>query len=165
MDIEHFLSLYRYNEWANGRYYEILVNLSPEQLEARVESSFPSLLATFAHIVSAEWVWLRRWLGESPSTFPDWLAEPRLADLRERLDAVESERLRFLEGLDAPRLSSSVSYRTLSGDSHSDRLADLLFHVVNHSSYHRGQLATLLRQVGGQPVGTDFVLFRWQEPA
>ena len=159
MNLEFAIRLYDYDEWANRRYAELLASLEARQLEARIESSFSSLLETYAHIVGAEWIWLCRWLGESPTELPDWLEPPRFEELREHLGVVETERRRFLSGVTAEDLERYMDYRRFNGEPGRDRLADLLLHVVNHSSYHRGQLATMLRQVGAEPVATDYVLF------
>jgi len=162
MDLEDVRSLYDYDEWANARVLEAIGSLDPQEREAHVESSFPSVLATMGHIVAAEWVWLERWLGNSPSAFPEWLDDPSLEVLEARLSLVESARARFLAGLDDADLQSRVSYRTLSGDAYTNRLLDLLLHVVNHSTYHRGQLTTMFRQLGARPVPLDYVLFKRQ---
>jgi uncharacterized damage-inducible protein DinB len=160
MDLEDVRSLYDYDAWANARVLEAIGSLDPQEREAHVESSFPSVLATMGHIVAAEWVWLERWLGNSPSAFPEWLGDPSLEVLEARLSLVESARARFLAGLDDADLQSRVSYRTLSGDAYTNRLLDLLLHVVNHSTYHRGQLTTMFRQLGARPVPLDYVLFK-----
>lgn len=152
-------TLFEYDRWANRRFVEVLETLDDERLAARLESSFPSILGTFGHIVAAEWVWLRRWQGDNPTTFPEWLTSPRFGDLRVKLGEVEGEREAFLEPLDDGDLQRPVEYKTFAGIAHRNRLADLCRHVVNHSSYHRGQLTTLLRQAGATPPATDFIVF------
>jgi uncharacterized damage-inducible protein DinB len=82
-----------------------------------------------------------------------------LEDLRARLARVEAERAAFLSGLTDEDLERPLAYRTLDGTAHTTRLLDLLLHVVNHSTYHRGQLTTLLRQAGGAPPATDYVVY------
>lgn len=159
MTIHDLQSLYQYNAWANSQFYGALEGLEAARLTKPIESSFPSLLDTFAHIVAAEWVWLERWNGRNPGSFPDWLERPRLQDLRARLSEIELSRAELLRRLTEAELESEVTYRTLSGLPFTDRLLDLLLHVVNHSSYHRGQLTTMLRQMGATPVASDYVLF------
>lgn len=159
MSLEDLRTLYAYNRWANDRFIAVLRDLDPKRMEAHVESSFPSLLATLGHVVGADWVWLRRWQGDSPIEFPGWVAEPDLDDLLSRWARISDERERFLAGLDEERLGEPLAYRNLSGRPHRKRLLDLLLHVVNHSTYHRGQLTTMLRQVGATPPGSDYVYF------
>ena len=154
--IQHF---YAFNEWANARYVTAAAELSDEAFTRTIPSSFPSIRDTLGHVVAAEWIWLQRWLGESPAAQPSWVAAASLVALRRELDAVESSRQRFLASLDADRIGQTVSFRFLSGKPGEASLISLLLHVVNHSTYHRGQLATLFRQVGAVPPGTDLVLF------
>lgn len=159
MDPAAVRSLYRYDEWANARLIDAVAELPEERRRAPIESSFPSLLETVGHIVSAEWIWLERWRGESPSLVPGWVDHPVFEDVCARLRVVERERHAFLASLTAEDLETTIAYRLMSGAPHEDRLLDLLLHVVNHSSYHRGQLVTMLRQVGGRTVSTDYVVF------
>ena len=154
--------LFAYDAWANALVFETAAGLSEEQLADSVASSFPSVVGTLAHMVGAEWVWLRRWLGESPEGFPDWVAKPVLADLRARLAAVEQEREAFVAGLSDGELGRIVSYRNLAGQVFADPLGGLIRHVVNHSTYHRGQVATQLRQLGLKPPSTDLIVFQRQ---
>lgn len=154
--------LLAYNGWANARVFAAVDGLSSEQLTRIVASSFPTVIATLAHIVSTEWVWLRRWMGESPASVPDWVARAELSDLRARLTAVDSERAAFVNDLTDGGLEDPIAYRTLSGQPHEDRLSHTLRHVVNHSTYRRGQVATQLRQLGIAPPATDFIAYVWQ---
>jgi uncharacterized damage-inducible protein DinB len=159
MTLDDLRSLYTYNAWANARFFEAIEGLDETRRTAPLESSFPSVIATLGHIVGAEWIWLSRWQGTSPSGFPDWLQAPTLEDLRSRLSRVESDRATYLAGLAEADLQRPVAYRTLDGTAHSTRLLDLLLHLVNHSTYHRGQVTTLLRQAGGAPPATDYVVY------
>jgi len=156
MTTDEARELFDYGSWANARMFGAAAALTTEQLEAAVASSFPSVLATLAHIVGVEWIWLRRWLGESPAAIPEWIARPSLRDLQERLAAVEEERAGFLASRTEEDLKAVVTYRGLDGQTFSLPLGKLIRHVVNHSTYHRGQLATLLRQAGHTPPSTDF---------
>src|SRR5512143_44200 len=159
MTIDEARELFAYTAWANGRMFDAAAHLPLEQLSATVASSFPSIVGTLGHIVGAEWVWLRRWQGDSPTATPAWVAESSLSELRARLAAVEGERDAFLGQLADADLERIVEYRRVSGEAHADPLADLVRHAVNHSTYHRGQVATQLRQVGVHPPGTDLVIY------
>jgi len=151
--------LFRYNVWANARFFDAAAELSKEQLEATAAGSFPSVVGTLGHIVGAEWVWLCRWIGENPAGMPAWVAEKDLPALRARLATVEAERAVFLDGLGDADLERVVSYRSLSGQPCADPLSDMIRHVVNHSTYHRGQLVAMLRQLGQTPPSTDLILY------
>jgi uncharacterized damage-inducible protein DinB len=159
MTVEEARSLFAYNSWSNAMFFTAAEALSPAKLDSPAASSFASLRGTLAHIASAEWIWLQRWLGESPGSPPSWLSEPGLPELRNRLHAVEADRERFLAALSEGDLERVVSYRTLNGQPWSNRLCDLMRHAVNHSTYHRGQAATQLRQLGETPPNTDLIRY------
>ncbi len=159
MTTDEARELFGYGAWANARMFAAAEVLTPEQLEAAVASSFPSVLATLGHVVGTEWIWMRRWLGESPTTAPEWVGDATLAELKRRLAAVEEERSSFLAGLSDADLKRPVTYRGLDGQPFSRALGQLIRHAVNHSTYHRGQLATLLRQLGHTPPSTDYTRY------
>jgi len=152
--------LIRYNEWANARLLVALRELPGGLLAAPVASSFGSLRDTLAHVVSVEWIWLRRWRGESPASPPEWLKTAGREELVGKLREIEAERSRWLDELPADELEAPRAYRTLGGQEHRHRVADQIRHVVNHSTYHRGQAATQLRQLGRIPPSTDFIVYR-----
>jgi uncharacterized damage-inducible protein DinB len=152
--------LFAYDEWANGRMFRVLDGLSAEQFAKPVASSFASLQDTVGHIVAVEWVWLRRWKGQSPTAPPPWVTGATGDTLRQALAEVQEERALFLADLTDERLEQLVVYRNLKGEEYRQRLGVLLQHLVNHSTYHRGQVATLLRQVGVVPSVTDYVVYR-----
>jgi uncharacterized damage-inducible protein DinB len=157
--IKEVRELFAYSRWANERVFSVAERLTPADLSASVASSFPSVRSTLRHIVLAEWVWLRRWRGEHPTSEPSWATEGDLADLRGQLAAVESERAQYLAALADEDLGRVVEYKTMSGQTQADPLGSLIRHVVNHSTYHRGQVATQLRQLGQSPPSTDLVLW------
>jgi uncharacterized damage-inducible protein DinB len=159
MDLSTIRRMFAFDAWANARLFRALAALSTEQYARPLGSSFSSIRDTMAHIVAAEWIWLQRWHGESPSAFPEWAAAPDRAELRSRLDAIEAERDAFLDGLSAADLQRVVSYRNLKGEPWAYPLGMQLVHVLNHSTYHRGQLATMCRQVGAAAPATDLLVF------
>ena len=159
MTIDEAGELFGYGSWATARMFGAAEALTQEQTEASVESSFPSIRATLAHIVATEWIWLRRWQGESPAAAPGWDAKADLAELKAELAAVEAERAAFLARRTDADLEGVVTYRAPDGQVFAHPLGQLIRHVVNHSTYHRGQLATLLRQLGQVPPSTDFTRY------
>jgi uncharacterized damage-inducible protein DinB len=148
--------LYAYTDWANERMLAAIDGLSEEQRTRTIPSSFPSILETLHHIAFAEWLWLRRWQGESPMALPGGAS---LGELRDRLRAVADERRAYLDALADDAMAGQISYRSIKGDPFTMNLGDVLVHCANHSTYHRGQLVTMLRQVGVKPPGTDYTEF------
>jgi uncharacterized damage-inducible protein DinB len=159
IDVRAIQGLYRYNSWANSRAFEAVSQLSPEAFVKDLGSSHPSVRDTLLHIVSAEWIWLQRWKGVSPRTVFQATAFPILGAVRERWSAVEAEQRAFLSRITNERLLTVVRYVNLTGQSWEYPLWRQMCHVVNHSSYHRGQLTTMLRQLGARPLPTDLLVF------
>lgn len=157
--IDEVRRLYAFNRWANLRFLDALDVLSEEELGRDMGSSFPSVAATLVHMLGAEWIWLERWLGRSPTSFPDAAGLSSVAAVRTRWDALWGEQMQFLDLLDDSDLSRALAYRNMAGHDFAQPLGELLRHVVNHGSYHRGQLATLLRQLGHAAPATDLVLY------
>ena len=151
--------LYAFNRWANLRFLDAVAGLSDEELGRDMHSSFPNVAATLVHLLGAEWIWLERWSGRSPVGFPEAAELDSVAKVRARWDALWFDQQAFLGGLDDADLARPVAYRNLAGDDFGQPLGDLLRHVVNHATYHRGQLTTLLRQLGHPAPSTDLVTF------
>jgi len=160
MNTADILELYRYNEWANERLFAAAGALSSEALARDLGGSFRSIRDVLAHIASVEWMWLERWRGVSPSDIPEWAVLGDLPVLLHHLADVQSRRAAFFDELSDSALLLQVTFRYISGTAGCHPLHDLLIHVVNHSTYHRGQVASMLRQVGAVPPPTDFIVFK-----
>lgn len=113
---------------------------------------------TLTHIMFVEWLWLERWNGRSPAGPPpgDF---PHLASIRAHWQKIENDLLKFVRALSAEDLEHVINYRNTKGNLFSDRMWQMLQHLVNHGTYHRGQITTLLRQLGATPVATDLIAF------
>lgn len=159
MMLQDIATLYEYNRWANGRTLEAAEKLDPTAFLKDLKNSFSSVRDTLAHILGAEWIWLRRWLGESPTKLIVASDFPTVASLRERFQAVDKERGAFLASLSEARLQQPFDYRDLAGNALRLPFAQSLQHVANHGTYHRGQITTMLRQLGATPIGTDMSRF------
>jgi uncharacterized damage-inducible protein DinB len=154
------LDLFHYDAWANERITSSMLRLPLDALTQDLGGSFPTIRDTFAHIISAEWVWLERWMGTSPKSAPAWVASADLSLLVSHLHDVQAKRNVFLAGLSESDLGSTCSFTSLSGKTASHTLRDLFVHVTNHSTYHRGQLAAMLRRLGTPALSTDFTTYR-----
>jgi uncharacterized damage-inducible protein DinB len=150
--------LYAYDRWANAKVLAAAAVLTPEHLGRDLRTSHGSVFGTLAHILWAEWRWLGRWPG-APAPGPDPLASTDLPSLRARWSALEGSQAEFLGGVTDAVLGRPVSYENPPGRVWTYSLGQMLQHVVNHSTYHRGQVITLLRQLGAAVVATDFLVF------
>jgi uncharacterized damage-inducible protein DinB len=159
MNADDFRHLYGFNRWANARILDASAMLAREQFVKTIPSSFPSVRDTLAHILAAEWIWLERWKGTSPKALLDAGSFPTLEALRERWRAFEREQRAFLESVRDPDLGKILTYVNTKGETWSYPLGRTIQHVANHSTYHRGQVTTMLRQLGAEPPPTDLLVF------
>ncbi|MGA2484172.1 MAG: DinB family protein [Candidatus Acidiferrales bacterium] len=161
MTPEEIRTLYDFNSWANHRTLEACAQLTPQQFLRDIRSSFRSVRDTLAHILEAERIWLQRFEGRSASV-PVLLDAAQFADLkslRTRWARTEAGLARFLRGLTQADLDRVIEYKTTKGVLCREPLWQPLLHLVNHGTYHRGQITTLLRQLGAQPAVLDMINF------
>jgi uncharacterized damage-inducible protein DinB len=150
--------LYAYDRWANGRLMAPASTLSHELLSRDFTPSNHSIWRTLQHILWGEWLWLGRWQERPPVELSPWECSD-LESLRGRWAEIEREQIEFLERLNPADLERPISYENPPGTRWTYPLAAMLQHVVNHSTYHRGQLAAMLRQLGTAPLPTDYLVF------
>jgi uncharacterized damage-inducible protein DinB len=146
-----------YSAWANARFIATANAMATGLADASVLSSFSSLRATLGHVVASEWIWLQRWQGESPAAAPAWGRDGSLAELEAHLEAVGMDRDRLLASLADADLERPLEYRSLAGGIRRSPLGDTISHVTLHSSHHRGQAATQMRQLGAVPPNAAFL--------
>lgn len=151
--------LFDYNTWATQRVFGPVCALSPEEFQRDLKSSFPSIRETLLHFISAEWIWLSRWNGVSPSQAPETWDTSTAASLRSVWEKVNRDLNQYISKLTEADLNKVLSYRNIKGDPFSNRLPHMMRHVVNHSTYHRGQITTMLRQLGKDAVSTDLIVY------
>lgn len=151
--------LLRYNAWANGRVLATVAPLEPNQFTQPLGGSFPSLQATLTHMLWAEWLWLERWQGRSPKQVFAAAEFPSVSSLGDRWRQVQSAQKAFLESIAPEQLQVVVRYTNLRGEAWEYPLWRQLYHLFSHSSYHRGQVTTMLRLLGVKPETTDFLNF------
>lgn len=161
--------LYRYNRWANRRLFEVAKALPTERLHRDLGVSHKSIFGTLAHIVWGEWRWLSRWTAPAPAPAPapgpDPLECRDIAALEAVWQGVAEAQERFTAGLERRDLWRTFSYQNPPGTTWTYSVCRAMQHVVNHSSYHRGQVAAFLRQAGVAPPATDLLVMYDLEPA
>jgi len=153
------LGLYEYNAWANRRAMEAASALNKEQFNQKLGSSFSSVRDTLAHVFGVEWLWLERFQGRSPSAIPDDANYAEIQKLKESWMAFEPRLLNFARGLKQEDLDRVMEYKTMKFGVYRNPLWQSMLHLVNHGTYHRGQVTTMLRQLGAQPLLTDLMHF------
>jgi len=149
-----------YNYWARDRVLDAVDTLTPEQFIRPMGNSFSSVRDTIAHICAAERIWITRLKGEKaqgPQT-PDRI--PDLDTARREWAELEAEMREQLAKLGPEVVERTIEYQDLRGKDQSDALWQVLQHVVNHGTYHRGQITTMLRQLdAAPPKSMDLIAF------
>jgi len=164
MELNCIRQLYDYNRWADRRILAMASTLTNEDFIRSMGNSFSSVRDTLSHILGAEWIWLERWQGRSPKALLDAATFPKVQSLESRWETVEHDQTQFIEALTPQRLVEELAYLNQRGQLYSYPLWKQMVHVVNHSSYHRGQATTLLRQLGAEAVSTDFLVYYDEKP-
>jgi len=142
----HFFDdILRYSHWANKAYAQVLQGLPPEQEVHRL----------FCHLLNAQIIWMERVKGVPPS-LGVWQEHPP-----EQYEALNQKALgASLQQLDETPPDKIVAYRNSDGDKFLNSFGEILFHLVNHASYHRAQIAVLLKQQGLQPPPSDYIVYK-----
>lgn len=152
--------LLNFNFWARDRMLEAVEKLSVEQFTRDLGSSFPSVKDTLFHIYLAEWIWCQRLRGESPAARPSAEGLPDLPSLRSAWGELEVSLRATVDALAARDREAVISYRDMQGVLRNRFFWEIVQHAVNHATYHRGQVTTLLRQLGAEPpASTDLIGF------
>lgn len=165
MNLQDANNLIAFHYWARNRMLDAVELIPQEQFTRETGNSFGSVRNTVVHTLSAERIWLSRWKGDvppgslSPDDFPD------TASIRRAWSEQEANLRAYFEGLDESEFQKVIPYKTLAGQDSSAVLWQMLQHVVNHASYHRGQVTTMLRQLGAAPPkATDMIIFYRENP-
>ncbi len=160
MGPEALRELLDYHYWARDRLLSAVAALSPEEFTRNLVSSFPSVRDSLVHIYSAEWIWCSRWQGHCPKAM---LSPDGFADLETLASAwADHERTMrsVLESFCPDGVDRVIGYQSTAGEAFSSVFWQMLQHIVNHASYHRGQVTTLLRQLGAKPPASmDLIAF------
>jgi uncharacterized damage-inducible protein DinB len=153
-------SLYPYNVWANHRILIAVSNLTAEQFLARAGSSYPSVRDTLVHTMSAEWIWLSRWKGSSPSAMFGATDFPKLQSIQTRWKTIEAETQQYIDQLNPSQLAEVVSYINTSDEKWAYPLWQQMIHQVNHATQHRSEVAAILTAFGCSPGDLDYLVYQ-----
>ena len=151
--------LNEYNRWANARMLDAASKLTSEQFTRDLKSSHRSVRDTLAHVLAAEWIWLERWNGTSPVALLNPDEFPTVDSLRTRWTETERDYESFISGLQDESLERVIAYTNTRGEEWKYPLGQMIQHVMNHSSYHRGQVTAMLRQLGAEVTPVDLLVF------
>jgi uncharacterized damage-inducible protein DinB len=168
MNLSDIQQLFTYTEWANDLAIEAAAKLPDDGLHRDFGISHKSIFGTLVHMAGAEWIWLERWHGHSPTkteAWSYWSTEScaDLVTLKDRWAGLVRQRTQYVSQLDEAKLAEELSFRLLSGDPSSMSLINQMQHVVNHATMHRGQVVGMIRQLGQEPPATDLIFYLRRE--
>jgi uncharacterized damage-inducible protein DinB len=152
-------SLYAYNKWADGRVLEALRALDEEQYTRELGGGWPSVRQTFVHVAGATWAWSERIGGRDRTVLHTVEEVPKLDDAAALLKEAHGRFDRILFASTWERMNEPFAWKNLKGEEKRAPFWVILRHVVNHESYHRGQISSMLRRLGARPLATDLVLW------
>jgi uncharacterized damage-inducible protein DinB len=142
-----------YTRWATDRLLRAVEQIPPDHLTHDFQTADRTILGTLVHTFGADRIWLRRVLGEPPTAF--------LTDDDRTLPALQQQWPAILESwatcLDDP--TRVIHYQDMKGNSYTSTLWEIVLHVVNHATHHRGQVAGFLRALGHAPPPLDLIRF------
>jgi uncharacterized damage-inducible protein DinB len=144
---KYFLKLYQYNAWSNTR---VLNCLSRQNIKDE------KILTLMGHVVAAQFLWLHRIKGLPPPDVKLW-GEYSLKQLLILAEDAGKKWIDFVESTD--EFDRELTYTNYINELYTNNVEMIMVHLVNHSSYHRGQVAMLLRQKGFEPINTDFITY------
>ena len=159
MNTADILIQFEFNRWANARLLEAVNALTTEQFQKELGSSYSSIRDTLTHILAAEEVWLMRWKGISPKSMFDPAYFPDVKSLKTKWNEVEMDQWNFLSKISDESLLEVVEYQNFKDATWEYQLWQMIHQTVSHSTYHRGQVVAMLRQLGAAPAQLDFLLF------
>ena len=159
MTLSELKHLHAYNSWANNRIFDDVAMLPSDQYMRDMKSSHGGIHGTLTHIVGAEKIWLSRWVGTADATILKASDVSSLAELKALWEKVGYETAKWLGTMSDRKLQETFTMRTTKGDTYVHTYWQAFQHLVNHSSYHRGQIITMMRQLEAKPPSTDLILF------
>jgi uncharacterized damage-inducible protein DinB len=158
--VRNIRMLTRYTAWANARLFDALAQLPDGEATARRPTLFGNMVNTLSHSHVVDLIW-KAHLGGYPHGFTsrNTETEPALSELRAAQEQLDQWYIRYADGIDAAALDEMVNFRFVDGGPGSMTRGDILLHVVNHKTYHRGFVADLMYQASARPPVTDLPVF------
>lgn len=157
----HFQTMAGYNRWANARLYEAAGRLSAAELAAPRSGFFPSLMKTLNHILVGDTVWMGRLdgAGSAGITRLDQILHTDFAALKAARGATDDRIVAFADGIDPRRIEEDLVYRTVAGEPMKTPVGQVLAHLFNHQTHHRGQAHAMLSSTEIAPPSIDLIYF------
>ena len=157
MTLQDAKQLHAYMAWADNRIFEALAQIPAGQYMEDLKSSHGGIHGTLVHLVGAQKMWVSRWLGAPDARYLSATDVPTLKDLKAVWEKTGFETAKFFGSITDKKLSDSITWTLSGGQSNTQTIAQTLQHVVDHSTFHRGQVVAMMRQQGIKPPPTGLI--------
>ncbi len=151
--------LFEYSLWASLKVLEAAEKLPVEAIMKDRGNSFGGILGTLTHIFQADRVWFKRFNGDPHFTLAQAGDSFDLAELKAQWPQVMNEFATWIRAQEESRFEERLFWRNVKGEDKDELMYKILLHIVNHGTYHRGQVITMIKQAGGEVVSTDLVYY------
>lgn len=153
-------ALTRYEYWANEKLLPLVLSLSEAQQQKEIVSSFPSVYKTCLHMWDASSIWWQRVQKHEQIVIPSLSFHPSIKDITNGILHQDQQWIDWVGEATEEMLLEKLAYKNMKGDPFEQPVSEILLHLPNHGTYHRGQLVTMLRQLGIEKMPqTDYILF------
>lgn len=156
---QYLLQLFTYNQWANTRTLAAAAALSPEDLARQHGHSWGSVHGVLVHMMAAEWIWLRRLQGQSPKSLLSPEEFPTVEAIRSRWSTISGNLFAYIREQSARSLGQNISFRSTAGRAYTLAAWQVLVHVANHATHHRGELAAMFALMDVSHEEEDWVFY------
>jgi len=149
-----------YNDWANKKLAEILSLVEPSLTDTESPSSFNTIRKTIYHVWDAQEIWFTRIQGNEISNWPSQSFTGNFEEGLKLFTENSKALFDFIESKDRAFLDTNIHYKNMKGVAYAQPVEDILFHLVNHGTFHRGQVVTMLRTLGHTNLqSTDLITY------
>lgn len=162
---DYFRDMFDYMRWADREMIASARSVPDEAYYGDQGISFGSIHKLMVHCMAAQWIWLSRWRGEAPTRLESHEQYPTRGELEQRWPLVHAAVVDFLGLQTSASLARAVEYRNTNGEHFSLPLSDLMLHVLDHATYHRGQVASMIKRAGGQPATISYQRYALEKAA
>ncbi|AYC30072.1 DinB family protein [Paenisporosarcina cavernae] len=152
------IKMWNYHKWATQKLLQHVKNTAPDTFTKEAKSSFPTMKATYAHVIGVEYLWFLRMKGEFSPTWKHFEFED-IEEIQELFTELHEEMEDYFYSLEKEDWHKVLTFQNVKGATFETELEDMLFTFINHASYHRGQITTFLRTFGYEGIPIDYIYF------
>lgn len=144
-----------YHNWANHQLIDHLITLPHPLFLKEMANVFPTISMTLGHILAVDQIWLSRIQGQTPEHIPD-VTFPSIEEVEQAFNTHSNAWTTFVQTLDPNKI---ITYQNTKGQLFRQPAFELIQHIANHGTYHRGNIVSMIRQQGYPGTSTDYMVY------